>query len=124
MNDETDAKSTPPKSDLAMIMARQMVWSRETFGPHPRTKGTLDHIRKELKEIEADPTDLVEWIDLMILAMEGYHRHGGQPQDLPRMLREKQIKNTRRRWPDWRKVAEDVAIEHTRDGDDDDRAAA
>ncbi|MBO1021490.1 DUF550 domain-containing protein [Methylobacterium sp. SD274] len=118
--------STPaaPNSDLATALARQMVWSRETFGPAPRTKGTVAHIKKELKEIEADPTDLVEWIDVLILALDGYWRHGGKPQDLPRMLKEKQLRNSRRRWPDWRKVAEDQAIEHTRDGEGDALAAA
>ncbi|WP_244474579.1 dATP/dGTP pyrophosphohydrolase domain-containing protein [Methylobacterium sp. Leaf85] len=115
---------TAPKSDLAMLLARQMVWSRETFGPAPRTKGIIQHITKELREIEADPHDLIEWVDVIILAMDGFHRHGGKPQDLPRLLKEKQLKNTRRRWPDWRKVAEDQPIEHTREGDDDARAAA
>ena len=34
---------------------RQIIWSRITFGPGPRSEGVLDHIEKEASEIRAEP---------------------------------------------------------------------
>ncbi|MGO1160406.1 dATP/dGTP pyrophosphohydrolase domain-containing protein [Brucella sp. C7-11G] len=97
--------------------ARQIEWSKKTFGPALRTLGILDHIRKELKEIEAEPHDLSEWIDVVILAMDGFWRHGGTVKDLMPRLLAKQQKNMARDWPDWRNMSEDSAIEHDRTKD-------
>jgi len=44
-----------------------------------RTKGVIDHLRKELDEVEKEPTDLLEWIDLVLLALDGAWRHGYTP---------------------------------------------
>lgn len=99
---------------IETYFARQIDWSRETFGPALRTGGVIDHIRKELKEIEADPHDLSEWIDVVILAMDGFWRHGGKASDLLPRLLAKQQKNMARTWPDWRSMSENQAIEHVR----------
>ena len=93
---------------------RQRKWSAETFGPGARTLGVLDHIRKELHEIEADPTDLNEWVDVMILAADGALRAGAEPQDIIDTWKAKQAINEARTWPDWRTMREDRAIEHIR----------
>lgn len=93
---------------------RQIEWSRETFGSAPRTKGIIDHITKELREIEDLPNDLSEWIDVVILAMDGFWRHGGRARDFMPALLAKQKKNMARTWPDWRTMSEDAAIEHDR----------
>ncbi|WP_247875319.1 dATP/dGTP pyrophosphohydrolase domain-containing protein [Ochrobactrum sp. Marseille-Q0166] len=98
--------------------ARQIEWSKKTFGPALRTLGILEHIRKELKEIEAEPHDLSEWIDVVILAMDGFWRHGGSVNDLMPLLLAKQTKNMARDWPDWRTMSENSAIEHDRSKDD------
>ena len=68
--------------DLAAYELRQEAWSFRTFGHGLRTRGIVQHIRKELDEILAKPHDLSEWIDVMILAMDGYWRHGGAPCEL------------------------------------------
>lgn len=96
---------------------RQVKWSLETFGPNPRTKGILDHIRKELTEIEAAPYDLMEWLDVANLAMDGFHRHGGNPEMLLTLFDRKQRENLARNWPDWRTMSDDAAIEHDRTGE-------
>ena len=103
--------------DLETYCARQIEWSRETFGPALRTKGIIDHITKELREIAADPHDLSEWVDVVILAMDGFWRHGGTAKDLMPALLAKQAKNMARTWPDWRTRSEDQAIEHDRSGE-------
>lgn len=103
--------------DLLSYYERQIDWSRETFGPALRTKGVIDHIRKELIEIELKPHDLSEWVDVTILAMDGFWRHGGKASDLFPALLAKQQKNMARTWPDWRGMSEDSAIEHDRSKD-------
>lgn len=94
---------------------RQRDWSEKTFGPGSRAQGVVDHIRKELLEIEADPTDLREWIDVVILALDGAWRSGASPTDIIEALSAKQFKNERRQWPDWRTADPNKAIEHVRD---------
>lgn len=103
--------------ELVAHLFRQRAWSEKTFGPGPRTLGVLDHIRKELKEIEAKPDDLSEWIDVAILAFDGAWRAGHTPEDIVAALVAKQTKNEARQWPDWRAGSPDKAIEHVRDSD-------
>lgn len=103
---------------LVAYLERQWSWSKETFGPALRTKGIVQHITKELREIEADPHDLAEWVDVIILAMDGFWRHGGKPSDLLPAMQAKQDRNFARTWPDWRTMGEDQAIEHDRSGED------
>lgn len=95
----------------------QRAWSLETFGPGRRTLGVLDHIRKELSEIERDPEDLMEWVDVIILAFDGAWRAGWEPQDIIDAIKIKQATNQARKWPDWRTMSEDQAIEHDRSED-------
>lgn len=106
----------PPSIDAAHL-AHQREWSERTFGPGPRTKGVVDHIRKELKEIEDDPSDLREWVDVVILALDGAWRAGWQPQEIIDAIKAKQARNEARTWPDWRTMSADQAIEHDRSQD-------
>lgn len=103
--------------DLIPWLQRQREFSRETFGPGARTAGIIDHIKKELREIEAEPYSLTEWIDVVVLALDGAWRHGFTPEQIAYELFAKQVKNMGRDWPDWRTRSEDEAIEHIRDGD-------
>jgi hypothetical protein len=100
------------EDSLIPYIERQAAWSHRTFGGGLRTKGIIDHIRKELLEISANPGDLEEWVDVMILAIDGYWRHGGNPLDLMRHLQAKQNKNFERKWPP--SLSEDEAVEHIR----------
>lgn len=83
---------------LNWYLRDQIEWSRATFGTDQRTVGICNHIRSELHEIEADPADVKEWIDVLILAMDGYWRAGGNPHDLFSLLLEKQRVNFARQW--------------------------
>jgi hypothetical protein len=93
---------------------RQIAFSTEKFGPGTRTKGVINHIKKELKEIEANPLDLYEWVDIIILGFDGAWRAGYKPQEIIDAIVEKQTKNERREWPDWKTSSADKAIEHVR----------
>lgn len=103
-----------PMFDLVAHLVRQREFSERTFGPGVRTKGVLDHIRKELNEIEADPADISEWIDVVLLALDGAWRHGFTPEQIADALAAKQAKNEARTWPDWRTADPTKAIEHVR----------
>jgi len=100
--------------NLTAHLKRQKEFSKKTFGPDPRLRGILAHIRKELVEIERHPTDLEEWIDVVILALDGAWRAGHSVKEVVACLERKQAKNEARTWPDWRTVPVDQAIEHDR----------
>jgi hypothetical protein len=102
------------KYDLVSHLERQRKFSLETYGPGVRTEGVIKHIRKELKEIEHTPFDLSEWIDVVILALDGACRAGFSPECIARALAFKQQENELRDWPDWRTVKDGEAIEHIR----------
>jgi len=98
----------------AAHLARQREFSQNTFGPGPRLAGVLDHIRKELAEVEAEPQDITEWADVVILAFDGALRQGHDPQAILDAILAKQTRNESRAWPDWRTQPSDRAIEHIR----------
>ncbi|MFA6691445.1 MAG: dATP/dGTP pyrophosphohydrolase domain-containing protein, partial [Saccharofermentanales bacterium] len=60
--------------DFLQHLKRMKEFSEKTFGPGERTAGVCDHIRKELREILAEPDDLEEWADVTILALDGAWR--------------------------------------------------
>lgn len=95
---------------------RQSEWSIRTFGPGDRLYGVVEHIKKELKEIEDTlGKDPKEWIDVMILAVDGAQRSGFSPGNILRTYLAKMEENYKRQWPDWRDFSENQAIEHIRD---------
>lgn len=130
VEDEWLLEVSPDTPESAIDQAhirRQIDFSFATFGPGPRTAGVIDHIRKELIEIEADPLDLGEWVDVIILAIDGAWRAGHEPEEIIAAIKAKQAKNEARAWPDWRTANTDKAIEHVRtlitEGEIDDPAA-
>lgn len=112
------APVAPPVSregfDFIAFLRRQRALSERAFGPLERKHGVVDHIRKELVEIEAAPRDLEEWIDVVLLALDGAWRCDASPDAIVAMLDAKLSKNEKRDWPDFRDVPEGKAIEHVR----------
>ena len=104
-----DAGSVAPVG-IDALADEKARWSTKTFGTGKRTRGLLEHLRRELAEIEQSPDDLVEWVDVILLAMDGYQRHGGRT--LLEDLRKKHNINTWRTWP--APESEDHAAEHDR----------
>lgn len=103
-----------PQRDLVAHMHRQIAFSTRAFGPGERHEGVVDHIRKELREIEEAPHDLEEWIDVVLLALDGAWRSGHTAEQVAAMLDAKMTKNENREWPDWRTADRTKAIEHSR----------
>lgn len=100
--------------DLIGHLYRQRAFSHATFGPGLRTQMVSDHIKKELVEIADKPRDLNEWVDVILLAMDGAWRTGAPPEEIANAIARKQDKNEKREWPDWRTADPNKAIEHVR----------
>ena len=110
--------------NLKQHLIRQMAFSHATFGPGERTGMVIDHIRKELIEVEEANGEAEEWVDVVLLALDGMTRRlaycGGPGRRDPElvadtvcnMIEGKQSRNEGRVWPDWRTVDPDKAIEH------------
>lgn len=88
-------------------------WSNSVFGVGNRSVGIVDHIRKELEEISANPNDLLEWVDVVILALDGARRSGHSPAAICDALVCKHKINVARKWGP--NTGEEKAIEHIRD---------
>lgn len=112
--------------DLKQHLIRQMAFSHATYGPGTRTDGVIDHIRKELGEVQTANGDSSEWVDVVILALDGLTRqlaycNGGDRRDpnyvaaiACQMIEGKQSRNEAREWPDWRTAPKGKAIEHVK----------
>lgn len=101
--------------DLVAHLHRQIATSKKNFGPDTsddKLMGILSHIRKELDEISEAPRDLIEWIDVVILALDGAWRAGYAPDQIVEALECKQSLNERRKWPHWSTVPANQPIEH------------
>ncbi|OMY80019.1 dATP/dGTP pyrophosphohydrolase domain-containing protein [Burkholderia pseudomallei] len=103
--------------DMHAFLRRQRAFSECTFGPGRLTARVCDHIRKELTEVEAAPDDLREWIDVIMLGLDGAWRTGATPEQITAALSAKMTTNEGRTWPDWRTCDPDRAIEHIAGGD-------
>jgi hypothetical protein len=113
-----DVIHLPMAFDLVAHLRRQIAFSERTFGPGHRVKGVIDHIEKELEEVRASGGDLSEWIDVIILGLDGAWRSGATAEQIAAAIAAKQAKNESRLWPDWRTAEPDKAIEHVRSADE------
>lgn len=99
--------------NLADFIDDKWRWSLATFGPGPRVKGLTDHIRKELLEIEAHPTDPEEWVDVILLAIDGLSRLGLKGPKIVAAIEHKQwVNEHRRNWP--KTTSPDHPAEHVK----------
>lgn len=111
------AGEAAPSVDLVAHLDRQRTFSGQTFGPGARVTTITNHIRKELEEIEANPSDLEEWIDVVLLALDGAWRCGKSSIEIAQALSDKWTTVESRKWPDWRTVPDGESIEHIREDD-------
>lgn len=103
-----------PGADLAGFIDDKALWSRRVFGDEITTTGIVNHIRKELIEIEEKPNDIVEYIDVIFLALDGASRAGYSGKEIVAAWRAKHAKNLSRRW----EKTKDGHSEHVRDGEE------
>ncbi|MEN5277006.1 dATP/dGTP pyrophosphohydrolase domain-containing protein [Brucella sp. TWI432] len=114
---DNNAKASEQRATVidASWIASFIEWNFATFGPGRRTEGTIDHIRKELEEIETDPADPKEWADIILLAINGLARLGLTPDEIIQTIVAKQLRNTKRTWPSWQTADPKKAVEHIRE---------
>ena len=102
--------------EFVEYIRRQREWSEKTFGLGRRTKGITDHIRSELLEVESTPDDPYEWVDIVILALDGAWRTGASLVEIRRLLWDKQKVNFERKFP--YPESEDHMSEHIKEDKD------
>lgn len=83
---------------MLRYIERQIEWSQKTFGHSVRTEGICKHIESELAEIRAKPNDLMEWVDVIILAIDGAWRAGYDAEQILDAMDDKQDINFKREW--------------------------
>ena len=83
---------------LVEFLNAQIEWSKITFGDSGEYLGICGHIEKELDEVRNNPNDLMEWIDIVILALDGAWRAGFSANEIKEALFEKQQVNFNRVW--------------------------
>jgi hypothetical protein len=117
--------------DLKQHLIRQMAFSKATYGPGTRTNGVLDHITKEIAEVRDSGGSADEWVDLVILSLDGLTRQLSFCNEGDKRIKTsaeiaelacniivgKQDRNENRTWPDWRTMSAEKAIEHDRSHD-------
>lgn len=104
--------------DLIAHMKRQRAFSKAAFGPGERTNALCNRIKKKLDEIEsaqARTTRAEEFVDVVILALDGLWRTGLTPEEIVEAIEAKQMQNELRVWPDWRTTAQEQATHSTRE---------
>lgn len=116
---ETQAGDGAPQEtastfDLVAHVRRQAAFSAATFGPGARVEGVIDHIARELLEVRDSDGALAEWVDVIILGLDGAWRSGASAEQIAQAIADKQARNESRTWPDWRSAAPGKAIEHVR----------
>lgn len=101
---------------FAKWVSDKIAWSYKTFGVGKRAEGVCQHIEKELAEIRADPDDVSEWADVILLALDGACRTGHTPGEVVDAIIEKQRTNTFRSWS--RISQEDKPTFHVKEGEE------
>jgi hypothetical protein len=100
--------------DLTEIIERQKKFSEKTFGPGKLTANLCAHIKSEIEEIEDAPWDVYEWVDVIILALDGAWRNGFTPEQIVQAIEVKQTVNESR---EWRTIENGKPFERIKDDD-------
>lgn len=105
---------THAKTDLRAFWREQAKWSQATFGSDKERgpTGPLKHLAKEAVEAQANPTDLMEFVDCLFLTFDATRRAGFTFQQLCDAAWDKLEINKARKW---QKPTTDDAVEHVRD---------
>lgn len=108
---------------FAELVAEEITFSDQAFGPSRSYLGPLNHLRKEIEEVIAadnlclgeDPSNgsLMEFADCLLLLIDAYRlRHRGLPPEKLLVAAWNKIQINKRR--DWGKPDNNGVIEHIR----------
>jgi hypothetical protein len=73
-------------------------WQDRTFGTAQGPIGALNHLSQEVEEAKADPTDIIEYVDCLMLIMAASRRAGFTFDQLHAAFLRKLEINKQRRW--------------------------
>ena len=99
---DMEAYNTAGYEEFLSFLDNVSTFNNRTFGNftlEEKANSLVKHIRSECDEIEENPTDLDEWIDVVILAMDALLRKEEPEQILLRWAR-KMSNNASRDWPE------------------------
>lgn len=105
---------------LGRFLRERRKWSHETFGPpcFRDWRGPLDHLKKEIAEVEKAATvrqEQEELVDCVFLAFDALDRCGSlEYREIVDLLVAKLAKNKLRNWGDWGTKDPTKAVEHVR----------
>lgn len=98
--------------DLIKALKRQFEFSQRVFGAGPKTEQILRHISRQSVDTIARGNPTEEWVDIMILAMDGALRSGSTPYEIAGLLEYKMTVNEAREWPKLEDQVMDEPVHH------------
>lgn len=101
-------------SRLEALWSAQSEWSQRTFGADALRGpvGALRHLQRECDEAIADPADIVEFADCLILLLDATRRAGHTLDGLVSAAERKAAINRARTWPTPPDVDDGQPLEH------------
>lgn len=72
-------------------------WAKATF-PEATTETCFNHLKREIKEILADPSDMTEWADGLMLYLQAASYSGVNVDELLPYMQDKFAVNKQRDW--------------------------
>ncbi len=95
------------------LVRDQAEWSQATFGTDAERGplGALKHLEKEAREAQANPSDITEYADCLLLILDAARRAKIKPLELVKAAQAKLLVNEARIWP---KPVSDEPVEHVR----------
>jgi hypothetical protein len=101
--------------DFVELWREQEAFSEATF-PGITPLAVARHLRSEADELIASPTDRLEWVDALLLSIDGARRAGMTCDELLALAFRKIEINRQRQWPAVVDVNE--SVEHIRNPED------
>lgn len=83
--------------DFEELEKQRFEWASKTF-KGCTAQGALEHLKDEIKEIEAEPTDPIEYADALMLLFDAAGRSGVTVKDIFIAFRDKHQVNLTREW--------------------------
>ncbi len=82
---------------LGQLQERVILFQRKNF-PNQPLAGKLEHLRREVHELQENPRDLSEWADVFILLLGSAAKAGIAAPELIAIAHEKMDINDSRKW--------------------------
>ncbi len=82
---------------ISQLQVLQGLWSDATFGERTPIE-PLSHLEEEIKEVMAEPGDIMEWADCLLLYLDSARLAGFTINQIIEAAKKKQEINRNRKW--------------------------